>query len=314
MSATDARQPRGGRAAPQARRVLRDTGVDVGRTLTPVVHGRVDPTARYAGPGEVWRATRTPDGPASQRIRRVAGTIEVEAWGPGAPWVIEHAPRLLALEDDPARFRPRHSFLADLHRRNQGLRICRTEAVAETLVPMVIQQKVQTVLARKSYARLTRLLGEPAPGPLHLLLPPDPRRIARLPYYDMHRLGIERRRAEVLRTACSYAARLEETLEMDRPRAMARLLALPGIGPWTAEYTAAVAFGDVDAVPVGDFHLPNAVAWVLAGEARGSDERMLELLEPYRGQRWRALRLIKSSGVRAPAFGPRLPFVSYESI
>ena len=64
------------------------------------------------------------------------------------------------------------------------------------------------------------------------------------------------------------------------------------------------ACGDDDAVPVGDCHFPNVVAWNLAGEPRGDDERMLELLEPYRPQRGRVLRLISSPGA-GPGVGPR---------
>lgn len=56
---------------------------------------------------------------------------------------------------------------------------------------------------------------------------------------------------------------------------------------------------------VGDYHLKNQVAWVLAGEPRATDERMLELLEPYRGQRTRAIRLIEACP-GAPRFGPRV--------
>jgi 3-methyladenine DNA glycosylase/8-oxoguanine DNA glycosylase len=66
------------------------------------------------------------------------------------------------------------------------------------------------------------------------------------------------------------------------------------------------AFGDPDAVSVGDFHIPNMVAWALAGEPRGIDERMLELLEPYRGQRGRVIRLLELAGFGAPRYGPRL--------
>jgi 3-methyladenine DNA glycosylase/8-oxoguanine DNA glycosylase len=69
--------------------------------------------------------------------------------------------------------------------------------------------------------------------------------------------------------------------------------------------TARLALGDPDAVSVGDFHLPNLVAWALAGEPRGDDARLLELLEPYRGQRGRVQVLLEAGGVRAPAFGPR---------
>jgi 3-methyladenine DNA glycosylase/8-oxoguanine DNA glycosylase len=57
---------------------------------------------------------------------------------------------------------------------------------------------------------------------------------------------------------------------------------------------------------VGDYHLKNHVAWVLAGEVRGSDERMVELLEPYRPHRARMMRVIELSGITAPRFGPRL--------
>ena len=75
---------------------------------------------------------------------------------------------------------------------------------------------------------------------------------------------------------------------------------MPGIGPWTAAEVGVRALGDDDAVSVGDFHLPNLVAYALAGEARGTDARMLELLEPYRGQRARVIRLLELSGHPRP--------------
>jgi hypothetical protein len=59
-------------------------------------------------------------------------------------------------------------------------------------------------------------------------------------------------------------------------------------------------------VPLGDYHIPNAVTWALAGEPRGDDARMLELLEPYTGQRGRVIRLLMSGGRGAPRYGPKL--------
>ena len=88
--------------------------------------------------------------------------------------------------------------------------------------------------------------------------------------------------------------------------AYARLGAVPGIGPWTLAEVGRIAFGDPDAISVGDYHLPNVVAWALVREPRADDARMLELLEPYRGQRGRVQRLLEVSGIGAPRYGPRM--------
>ena len=104
------------------------------------------------------------------------------------------------------------------------------------------------------------------------------------------------------------AAALAPRLEAAAPDAARRLLAMiPGIGPWTTAEVLRVADGDPDAISVGDYHLPHLVAWLLAGEARADDRRMLELLEPYRGQRGRVQRLLELSGLAAPRRGPRMP-------
>jgi 3-methyladenine DNA glycosylase/8-oxoguanine DNA glycosylase len=90
-------------------------------------------------------------------------------------------------------------------------------------------------------------------------------------------------------------------------------MALPGIGAWTAAQVVQVALGDADSVVIGDYNLPNLVAWNLAGEPRGSDDRMLELLEPYRGHRARVVRLIKAGGETPPRYGPRLQVMPIEA-
>ena len=100
-------------------------------------------------------------------------------------------------------------------------------------------------------------------------------------------------------------SRLTNLEERSPKQVQARLERIRGIGPWTSAMVTASALGDADAVPVGDYHLPNTVAWHLAGEERGDDARMLELLEPYAGHRWRVLRLAKSGG-SAPKRGPKL--------
>ncbi len=175
----------------------------------------------------------------------------------------------------------------------------------EALIASVIEQKVAGAEAWASWESLVRAQREPAPGHSGLLLPPSPERMAETPYWDFHRFGIERRRAETIVRACGRAARLEEAAGMPFPEARRRLTAIEGVGVWTAAEVARTALGDPDAVSVGDFHTKHVVAWALAREPHGTDERMLELLEPYRGQRGRAVRLLEAGGIRPPRYGPR---------
>ena len=123
-------------------------------------------------------------------------------------------------------------------------------------------------------------------------------------YYQFHPLGVEKHRADILIRVAREMPRLERLHDAAPDEVRTRLERIRGIGPWTTAMVTAVTFGDPDAVPVGDYHIPNTIAWLLAGEPRATDERMLELLEPYRGHRWRVIRLAKSKS--APKYGPKL--------
>ena len=295
--------------------------VDLRLTLFPVRRGGLDPTTRFE-PGGVWRATRTPAGPATTHVRvaPAEGTATMRAWGPGAEWALDAFPNLIGAGDDEGGFEPGAGVVGDLHRRLRGLRIGRTGAVMEALVPSILEQRVVGLEARRSYAWLVRALGEPAPGPERpsergprpagLFVPPPAKVLAATPTWVFHRANVERTRADTIRRACTYAARLEETVAMAPGDARRRLTALPGIGAWTAAEVALVALGDADAVSVGDYHLPSQVSWALAGEPRGDDARMLELLEPWRGHRGRVLRLLAAGAEGAPRYGPRVPLRS----
>src|SRR4029079_1562556 len=122
-----------------------------------------------------------------------------------------------------------------------------------------------------------------------------------------HPFGVEQRRAELIRRIAARAVWFEAIVDMPLADGYRRLMAVPGIGPWTAAEVGVRALGDEDAVSVGDFHLPHLVAFALAGDPRGTDARMLELLEPYRGQRARVVRMLELSRIRAPRDGPPLP-------
>lgn len=285
-----------------------DVPLDLARTLSIHRRGHADPTMRLGADGRAWRATRTEQGPATLLIERLPGGhgVRAAAWGPGASAAVAAVPELLGLDDDPAALVPRHPAVADAVRRLPGVRIGRTGAVLEALVPAILEQKVTGDEARRTFRALVIRHGEPAPGPGGLRLQPSADVLAGMPYHAFHPLGLERRRADVIRAVASEAARLEATIGLAPDAADAVLRAFPGIGPWTSAEVRLRAHGHPDAVSVGDFHLPNLVAWALAGEPRGSDERMLELLEPYRGQRGRVTRLLELAGIRAPRYGPRM--------
>ena len=281
-------------------------GVDLARTLRGCSAGRSDPTMRVA-PGEVWRASRTRLGPATLRLVQESPTrVAATAWGDGAEALLDEAPALVGADDDPAAFSTRHPLVRDLARRFAGMRMPRSSAVAHALVPTILEQKVQAAEAFASWRRIVRFATAPAPGPAPLLLPPDLAVLARTPYFTFHRAGVEKRRTDVIRHVALRARRLDEVATMPLPDAYRRLTAIPGVGPWTAAVIGQRVLGDADAVPVGDYHLPHHVAFALAGEARADDARMLELLEPFRPHRGRVVRLLASSGLTPPKFGPRL--------
>jgi 3-methyladenine DNA glycosylase/8-oxoguanine DNA glycosylase len=283
-----------------------DWPLDLAATLAVLWQGPGDPTMRV-GPRLVERASLTPAGPATIRLEQDrSGCLRAQAWGDGAGSALESLPDLIGGSDRPDLLRPRHRLVGELVRRSPGLRLARTGQVFAALLPAVLAQKVTTSEARRSYRELVACFGRPAPGPLGLRLPPTPTLLAAQPYWAFHGAGIEQRRAQTILRGAAVAGRLEEAVRLPPADGQRMLLSLSGIGPWTAAETLRPALGDPDAVSLGDYNLPSLVSWLLAGEPRADDARMLELLEPYAGQRARVALLLERSGVRPPRYGPRL--------
>ena len=278
--------------------------IDLARTLGPLRTGRHDPTI-LVNDTTVLRATRTPDGPATVRAEHHGDRFEAEAWGPGADWALDAAPGLLGCLDDRDGFEPHHAVVERIHRRSAGLRLPRTGRVVDAIIPAVLGQRVTGFEANRSFRLLVERYGTPAPGPGGLTLLPEVNVIAELGYYDLHIIGMEKKRADTLKRVSAHASRLEAAGLGSSAQLRTQLEALPGVGVWTSAEVARVALGDADAVSVGDYHLKNVVAWALAVEPRATDARMLELLEPYAGHRGRVCLLLESAGVQAPRYGPR---------
>jgi 3-methyladenine DNA glycosylase/8-oxoguanine DNA glycosylase len=292
---------------------------DLPRSLSVLGRGPYDPAFRAERDGTLWRATRTPQGPATLRVGSGPGPtprIRASAWGPGADWVLETLPTLLGAEDDPDAFTPRHRLVAEALRRHRGLRLIRTGLVLESLIPSILEQRVTTHEAYRAWRMLLRRFGEPAPGPgpggvvPDMYVMPHPHTFARIPSWEWHRAGVDGQRSSAVLRAVRLARRLEEAATMELPEAIARLRAVPGVGPWTAAETLQRSNGAPDAITVGDLHLPGIIGYALSGARGADDARMLELLAPYAGQRYRAARLILLTG-RSPARrAPRMPYAN----
>ena len=321
--------------------------LDVPRIMGVHQRGRGDPAFRVTPDGCIWRTSLTPEGPGTLRValarpspspaepasRRLPGgapdavpgnapgaglgpltAVRAAAWGPGAGWLLRGLPGLLGADDDRAGFDPVHPVLRDLSSAHPGLRIGRSGRVLEALVPAVLEQKVVGAEARRAWRYLLLKFGEPAPGPAPagLRVCPPPRIWCRIPSWEWHRAGVEGVRARTIIGAAEVAGRLEEIVAMPSVEADRRLRSLPGIGVWTSAEVRQRACGDADAVSVGDYHLPSAVGWTLAGRVV-DDAGMLELLAPYAGHRHRAARLVELGGSRPPRRGPRMSVRDYRA-
>jgi 3-methyladenine DNA glycosylase/8-oxoguanine DNA glycosylase len=265
--------------------------------------GPHDPSVR-TGPGRLVRAARTPLGPVTLDLERTRDGVRARAWGRGADWTVARLDGLAGLADEPARLLPPPGRLGTLVRRGRVLRLPRTPFVFDTLVAIVLQQRVSFREAARSHRRLVAALDEAAPGPFGLRLPLSPRHWLALSGEDFRRAGIDGQRARALRVLAQRASEVWSVADLGFAEARERLRALPGCGPWTVEMMLAFGLGDPDAVPPGDLHLPHLVTWALSGEPEGDDARMFALLSPFRGQRFRIVRLLYAARLETPARPP----------
>ena len=205
----------------------------------------------------------------------------------------------------------RHPLIAEAHRRSPGLRLSRTDLVFDALASSIIEQKVTGMQAFGAWRRIVTWFGERAPGPTPrpMFAPPSIEGWRHVPSWAWHRAGLEPPQA---RTVVEAARRGDVHRASGRGRAddgsgRDRVLtSLRGVGLWTSAETRIRAFGDPDAVSVGDFHLAHEVGYALTGQ-RVDDDGMLELLAPWAGQRQRVIRLHRHERrPREPRRGPRL--------
>jgi AraC family transcriptional regulator, regulatory protein of adaptative response / DNA-3-methyladenine glycosylase II len=170
--------------------------------------------------------------------------------------------RLLDLDADPSAVDDvlgADAALGALVAKRPGLRSPGAVDGFELAVRAVVGQQVSVAAARRVLGRITRRAGSAAfddePGQLF----PGPARLAEL---EDAAFPMPRSRAATLRelATCVAAGRLPLDAGADRAQARAALLALPGIGPWTADYVLIRALGDPDVLLASDLGVRRAAA------------------------------------------------------
>jgi len=215
-----------------------------------------------ASTGTVRRAVRFSTGPAVVDVH--LGTHRVEVVAPGAPTteVAALVERWFGLRDDLDEVRThlgRDARLAPLLAARPHLRVLGHPDGFEAAVQTVLGQQVSLAAARTFTGRFAAAFGEPGPGGLTLF--PTPTAVAgRSPDELQATVRVTHARARTLAALAEACADgLDLRPEADHDDVRARLLALPGIGPWTVEYLALRVLGDRDAFPSGDLVLRRAL-------------------------------------------------------
>lgn len=285
-------------------------------TLSPQRRGPGDPCYRVVD-GVIWKTSLMGSGPVTARFERsTLRAVDCEAWGPGAAEFVERLPALLGVLDDATGFAPVEPTIAAAHRRVPHLRMGRTDRVMEALVPAVLEQRVAGKDAFRAWRLLVTKYGAPAPGPAPagMRVPPPADVWRRVPSWEFHLANVDPGRARTVVGCAQRADALERLSSRPAEAARTALQTLPGVGIWTAAEVAQRAWGDADALSIGDYHLSNVVGSTLLGH-RIDDDEMVELLEPLRPHRFRAVRLLEVSGLaRNPRFGARQAIPNLRSI
>jgi AraC family transcriptional regulator of adaptative response / DNA-3-methyladenine glycosylase II len=227
------------------------------------VYRRSFALAGSAGRGEGGAALR---GVIEVRRAARAGQLELRvpaAAGPALLEIAERVRRLFDLGADPAEILPRlrrDPGLAPALRSAPGLRVPGCWDGFELAVRAILGQQISVAGARTLAGRLAERFGtplRPTAGPIGFLFPQP----SQLMEANIEGAGLTRARAHAVRALARSLVAGELLLESpsDLEQAIQRLMALPGIGPWTAQYIAMRALREPDAFPDGDLGLRRAL-------------------------------------------------------
>lgn len=251
-------------------------------TVTDDVYSR---TFRFADTFGTLRVAPAPDASALHVRLDVPGISEVERQA-----VLSRIRKKFDLDADPATIAEglgADPFMAELVRRRLGLRMPGAFDPFELTVRAILGQQVSVAAATRLAGRLVAAFGTPLPEPIaapgltHAF--PEPAQLVAAEVSLI--LNMPRARGRAIQGLAAACLDAPEILEpgADCESSVARLTALPGIGPWTAHYVAMRALGQADAFPPGDVGLMRALD---SGAGRPSRAELLARAEAWRP--WRA--------------------------
>ncbi len=224
---------------------------------------RAVPGVEEVAAGAYRRSLRLPGGPGVVELTPADGDVRCRAWledPRDLEAAVERCRRALDLDADPARVDAalaRDPVLRPLVRAAPGLRAPGHVDGPEPAVRVILGQQVSLAAAATLAGRLVADAAERLPTPVgrvtHLFPGPGVLAAGALPMPGSRARAV-RALAAALRTGD-----LDLGPGADRGAARAALLALPGVGPWTAEMVALRALGDRDAFPASDLGLRAAL-------------------------------------------------------
>jgi AraC family transcriptional regulator of adaptative response / DNA-3-methyladenine glycosylase II len=240
--------------------------------------------------GDVYlRSVRLPGGPGVIAARHAAADVEATFWlkDPGdLDAAVAAARRLLDLDTDPAPIiaaLKSDELLGTIVQQAPGRRVPGVVEPEELAIRAVLGQQVSLAGAATLAGRLVAAYGEPLERPVgsvtHLF--PSPAALARA---DPDRLAMPWSRRRALLGLAAALANGDVALEgnMARDEAESRLLALPGIGPWTVSYIAMRALRDPDAFMPTDLGVRHGLERLGCDGRPRSAARIAERWRPYR--------------------------------
>ncbi|WP_082480058.1 DNA-3-methyladenine glycosylase [Agreia sp. Leaf283] len=232
----------------------------------------------------VTRIIAAPSGPLAVRVELGEASVRATVSSGDARDVEAVASLVRAwldLDLEPSRIVDafgRDPRLGPLVAARPGLRVIGHPDGYEAALTTVLGQQVSLASARTFAGRLVAAYGEP--GPDSLMLFPRAAVVASIPVDELQRtIGLTGARTRTLHAVAQASADgLDLSPSADLVATRAALLAIPGVGPWTADYLAVRALGDRDAYPAGDLVLRRALGVRTAAEA----ERIAEPWRPIR--------------------------------